>query len=206
MSSIYVCSCEEIPQVHIFCKTIIFAENASLFWSMITDSYSASNLRREITPSHQQRIQQVNSVNTHCESKKFESNFAELTIISNSACPYSNLDCQFKQNCVMRKKNRKTAPVNHTVDNKREVAPLIHDFGKDKRRSLNVLSCFDFCCCKSNQYFPADQNCTIWKTWTRITCLITIIYQSQLCSLGKHIYDGRRVPLQARVTTVSPSL
>jgi hypothetical protein len=35
-----------------------------------------------------------------------------------------------------------------------------------------------------------------------VTCLIIINHQSPLC-LGKHVYDGRRVPLKARVTTVA---
>jgi hypothetical protein len=41
---------------------------------------------------------------------------------------------------------------------------------------------------------------------TRITCLIPINHPSLLCCLGKHIYDGLRVPFKMPVTIVARSL
>ncbi len=67
--------------VHNLRKTLIFVQNASSFWSMInnsansvsaaiwsTHSNSASILRSKITPSHQQGIPQVKTVNTRRKS------------------------------------------------------------------------------------------------------------------------------------------
>jgi hypothetical protein len=51
---------------------------------------------------------------------------------------------------------------------------------------------------------PSTPELQKWEDLDKgITCLITIIHQSPLCCRGKQIYDGRRVPLKMRVTTVA---